>query len=254
MIVAVPVVPSAAASGVEAVVAAVGVLTAVAASSIVRRTIVEAGVGRRRPDRSGDGVSGRASLPVRALVDEVRGRRERRLSERLLPDVLEAVARALRGGASLAVAIDQARPHAPRRLRDDWRHLAAVSADEGVSVAAARWRAATGSPTVELAATALVVADQLGGLQARAIDGVAATLRSKAALEAELHALTASARASAGVLALAPVAFAVVASGLEPAYLPFLLGTPAGWFFLLAGGGLLAAGWWWMHRITASAS
>jgi tight adherence protein B len=185
-------------------------------------------------------------------VRELRWAREReaRRSDRALPDSLERVARALRSGASLPVALAAGQPERPHVLANDWRRLTAEAGDVGVLTAATRWRERRASRAVSLTVAALAVASDVGGPQARALDTVAATLRQRIALEAEVHALGAQSRASAGVIALAPLGFAMLASGLEPAYLSFLLGTPAGLLMLSTGVALQLVGLWWMARLS----
>ena len=177
-------------------------------------------------------------------------RREDRKADRALPDTLERVARALRSGASLPQALAAGQPDTPALLARHWRRLVSESADVGVLAAAERWRGRHPSRAVALTVAALAVASDVGGPQAKAIDTVAATLRQRVALEAEVGALSAQSRMSAVVIALAPVAFAVIASGLEPAYLAFLFGTPAGLVMLATGLALQLAGLWWMARLS----
>ena len=69
----------------------------------------------------------------------------------------------------------------------------------------ATWRHAAGpSAEVALAATALGLGGRAGGEVARALDRVAATLRERRELRAEVRALATQARASAGILIGAP--------------------------------------------------
>jgi len=143
-------------------------------------------------------------------------------------------------------------PVSPPLLRNEWRRMVATAEDRGVRAAVAQWRERRPSQAVVLTAAALIVADTLGGPQARALDRVAATLRARAVLDAEVAALAAQSKASALVIAAAPLFFAVVAGSLEPAYVGFLLGTPPGLLMLVAGLTLQGVGLAWMSRITAS--
>ena len=72
------------------------------------------------------------------------------------------------------------------------------------------WSAAHDDPGTRLAATALVLATVVGSTPARAVDGVAATLRERLDLAAERRALAVQARTSALVLSVAPVGFAAL--------------------------------------------
>jgi tight adherence protein B len=123
-----------------------------------------------------------------------------------------------------------------------------------VASAAAAW--ATVAPTVEvrLTAAALALAAEAGGAQARAIEGVAATLRERAAARADIRAQSAQARLSALVIGVLPLAFTVWCVLTDPRIASFLFATSAGWACLLGGLGLDALGGVWMARLVREAS
>ena len=114
------------------------------------------------------------------------------------------------------------------------------------------WSSSHDDPGTRLAATALVLATVVGSTPARAVDGVAATLRERLDLAAERRALAVQARTSALVLSVAPVGFAALLVVGDTAAAGFLLGTPAGWSCLGLGLALDAAGAWWMTRLSRS--
>jgi tight adherence protein B len=177
-------------------------------------------------------------------------------ADRELPIVLESVARRLRSGASLAQAVTEARPDAGCFLRASWEDFSRRARVHGVAVAADGWAAAVSQnspdrPAVRLAAAALALAAETGGAPARAVDGVAATLRSRAAVESELRALTSQAKASAAVIALSPLAFAAFSGVTDPRIAAFAR-TSAGTILVLAGLGLDGLGAWWMARLCRS--
>ena len=124
-----------------------------------------------------------------------------------------------------------------------------------MSAAVDRWAARPhASPAVRLAAAALGLSVDAGGEAARSMDRVAATLRERRELQAEVHALATQARASAGVLGIAPVAFTALVSTIEPGTVRFLFTTPVGLLCLVGGLGLEAAGALWMARIVSGAA
>src|SRR5205823_14752762 len=90
-------------------------------------------------------------------------------------------------------------------------------------------------PGTRLAVAALCLGAETGGAQARAVDGVAATLRERLAVAGEVRALTSQTRASMLVIAAAPVAFCVFASTTDPRTSTFLFRTPVGLACLAAG-------------------
>ena len=181
-------------------------------------------------------------------------RRHADAAERALPGVLDAVARHLRGGATLAQALPAARPAVDAgALRASWDRLTDLVPLVGVSAALTRWSSGTNATasldrSVRLAAAALGLAATTGGSPARAIDGVAATLRSRLAVADEVRALSTQARASAVVISVAPLVFGGLA-GLTDARTRSFLASPPGLVLLAIGAGLDALGAWWMARL-----
>ena len=176
-----------------------------------------------------------------------------RTADAALPDVVDALARALRTGASLGQAITEVASAAPGPLGDELGVVAAeVGAGQPLVPALDGWAARAATPGSRLVAAAVALSAETGGAAARALDGVAATLRANNGVLGELRAQSAQARLSALVIALAPLAFGVLALGTDRRTASFLLGTPAGLACLLAGLGLDGVAAWWMQRITAS--
>lgn len=191
-------------------------------------------------------------LAVTPLIAR-RRRRARALVARRgqLPRALEGLAAALRSGSSLPVALDEAGRATPHPLGPELQALA-LGAGRGQSMAVVLdgWTRRHDDAGTRLAATALVLATVVGVTPARAVDGVAATLRERLELSAERRALASQARTSAVVLSAAPVAFAVLLGMGDGAAGRFLLHSPAGWACIAGGLGLDALGAWWMARLT----
>jgi tight adherence protein B len=170
---------------------------------------------------------------------------------RQVPAALELVARSLRSGAVLRDALADAAATTPGRLGDDLRAVCAeVAAGRPLVDALDGWAARLPRPAVRLAVAALSLGAEAGGATARALDGVAATLRANEAVAAEARALASQARLSALVIAVAPVAFLLLAAGADPRTLDFLLRTPVGLACLAAGLALDGLAAVWMHRVT----
>lgn len=216
--------------------------------------------GRRAHRRLGTGprprrVASRLELLAEAARRRITrrdltGTRQRRYQAGLAV-ALEETARSLRSGRSLRDAFRDAAAVAPAPARDE---LAGIVArlDAGVPWAEgmAWWRAQATDPVVPLAAGALALAADAGGPRARVVDQVAATLRERLTLEAELRAQAAQARLSAVVLVVAPLVFAVLSASIDPRVLGFLVATPVGALCLASGLLLDVAGGWWMLRLT----
>lgn len=174
--------------------------------------------------------------------------------EAVLPAALDGLARSLRSGASLVQALSEAAAAVPGPLGDDLARVSRETA-QGIPVVQAleAWPARRPLPVVRLAAAALCMGAELGGAQARAVEGVAATVRDRLAAAAELRALATQARASAAVLVVAPVAFSAFAVATDARTAAFLR-TPLGAAVLLAGVALDAAGALWMGAIVRGAT
>ena len=185
------------------------------------------------------------------VLDAARGRAGREI-DRALPDLLEATARSLRSGASLRIALGEAAMHAPRRVGSGVS-AAVVAAERGVPLVDAidSWAATVPGEGVGLAAAALALSAELGGAAARSLDGVAATLRDRNGVRREVRALSSQARASAVVIGVAPIGFAILAGSLDPRTFDFLLHSPTGVACLLSGVVLDGLGALWMHRLAA---
>ena len=203
----------------------------------------------------GPGLAGVAALGLVAgpvlVVRTRRGRADARL-EQALPGALEAVARSLRSGASLRQAVEEAgRAGGTDRALAAELARAAAEAGQGASLVSAL--EAVGArrplPGIRLGVAALCLGAETGGAQARAVDGVAATVRERLAVAAELRALSSQARISALVIGVAPVGFGAFAAATDPRTSQFLLHTSAGLVLLVVGLVLDALGWLWMQRL-----
>jgi tight adherence protein B len=190
-----------------------------------------------------------AVLALTAVVVRTAPARRDAAYERDLPELLEQVARHLRSGGSLAQAVAAASPPpTPSGLADEWGDVLRLLPSIGAVAALDRWGASATRPSTRLAAAALAMAADTGGSPARAVDGVAATLRSRLAVADEVRALASQARASSVVIALAPLAFAAFAGATDDRTAAFFR-SPAGVLTAAAGLVLDALGAWWMSRL-----
>ena len=165
--------------------------------------------------------------------------------------VLEAVARALRGGRSLLQAVDEAVTSLPRgpAVDDLIDVMGTVRSGLPLATALASWGSGADDARV-LASAALTLGAEVGGASARSLDAAASGLRDRAALAREVRALTSQARASALVMVLAPVGFVIVAGAADRRIVATLLTTPTGLACIAVGLGLDAIGAGWMARMT----
>ncbi|MDP1818814.1 MAG: type II secretion system F family protein [Acidimicrobiales bacterium] len=181
----------------------------------------------------------------------------RRVAQRdaLLPDALDRLASAIRSGTAVRPALVAVARRSPSPLAEELAPLA-DALDHGAPLRPTLdgWSHRAMSRDVALAAAAIGLGAAAGGQVARALDGVAATLRERRELQAEVRALATQARASAGVLVLAPLGFTALVSTIEPGAVRFLVATPTGLACLVMGLALDGVGAWWMRRIVEQAT
>lgn len=226
----------------------------VAATTLAARRALLAGrFGSRRPIRAAPPDRPLwPAWPGLAIARRLFAGRATRRAAADVPVALEAIARSLRAGAGLHAALGDGAAAVSGRppLGDELATVAAATArGQPLADALDGWRSASKVPGVRLAVSALSVAADIGGPQAAAVDGVAMTLRQRVAAQAEAWALGSQARLSALVIAVAPVAFAFLASAADGDHAAFLFTTPIGLAMLVVGLTLDGVGAFWMARI-----
>jgi tight adherence protein B len=165
-----------------------------------------------------------------------------------LPDLIELTARSRRAGQALLPSLVDASRAVPTAGLGP--ALARVEAGAGLGPALDDWAGSIGHPDAYLVVAVLLLGDETGAAVAARLDRTAVTLRQRAALADEVRALTAQTRASATVVALAPIAFALVVAATDDRFIELTLGTGIGRLSLAAGLVLDAIGVWWMRRLT----
>jgi tight adherence protein B len=189
------------------------------------------------------------------LGARLRRRHVQRVTARTLPQFCEDVARSLRAGLSLRSALIEA---AESDMGEDLRRdvVAMVHRCNGgastVDALDAWRRERSDVPGVALTVAALTLAVEAGGRVARAVDGVADTLRSDAALADEIRSLSSQAEASAVLVAVLPLVFGLVAGATDPQTLEFLVSSQVGRVCLVTGVALDVGAFVWMRRIVRS--
>lgn len=184
-----------------------------------------------------------------AILLSTQGRRAENLG-RDVPDALELVARSCRSGSSIVAAMSELQNHPTCRSGIVFATVAKrVEQGENLANGLDEMLATNPKRPFRLAAAALLVGAETGAAPAKAVEGVAATLRDNAALEREAQALASQARYSAAVLVLAPVGFAVFSTSADSRVANFLFHSRFGLLVLVAGITLDALGAWWMLRL-----
>jgi len=194
--------------------------------------------------RLADGL--RSSILARpSIVAEMSANWSRRRLDLRVPDALERVVRRLRAGSTLPSALQGVGEEDPVFERVARELARGRSLRDSVRA----WRDEDDRPNRALTATALELASTAGGASAGVLDGVAASLRERIGLEREVAALSSQSRASAVVLVVAPVAFAIAAAMVDHRILQVLVGRPIGWACIGVGLTLDLIGGLWMARM-----
>jgi tight adherence protein B len=189
---------------------------------------------------------------VRMDLSRIELRRSKRDVDEVAAELVESVSRTLRGGLSVEQALAEVSSE-----QDHPVYRAAAQASNELA-AGRRFQDAL-EPMRRLAGLgsavdALILGSQGGGEESRALDAAAEALRDRSAVRADAVAQAAQARASAAVMAAAPVVFAL---------LTLLAGGPAGSFMVSTGIGRIAivtalifdaVGLWWMRRLIRGAA
>ncbi|MEM9466207.1 MAG: type II secretion system F family protein [Actinomycetota bacterium] len=190
---------------------------------------------------------GRSAL--RAATSAARSWRIRRRAAPDLALVLELLARELRGGASLTAAMAALPADADLGLRE-----VRVRIDLGAAVGDEldRWSRSLPERDGVLVRGVIRLGVSTGAALADALDRTAEVLRERRQLADELRALSAQSRASATMIAAAPIGFLAVFALADPGAITFLIASPLGLLCLGAGLVLDGVGFWWMRRLVAA--
>jgi len=179
-------------------------------------------------------------------------RRRRQLLVAQLPDGLTLMAGSLRAGASAQSALDRVAQESPAPLAQEISRVLreqrlGTGLDEALEAMARR----LALPDVTLWVVATSLARGIGGNLADVLERLAATLRTKAALEGKIDALTSQGRLQGIVVGLLPLALGIVLFRMDPVSMAPLIGTPGGWAALAVVLVLEAVGFFMIRRIVA---
>jgi tight adherence protein B len=178
-------------------------------------------------------------------------RKQRTLFAEQLPSHLQEIASTMRAGHSLVAGISSMAESATEPSHSEWTR---VLADEqlGMPLEEAMRPLAKRMDSEDVGQVALVAAlhTRTGGNMAEVLERVADSVRERAELRREMHALTAQARLSRYVVTSLPVAVAGAIALINPSYIRPLFHTTTGIVLVFIAGGLLAVASVVMRSIT----
>jgi tight adherence protein B len=179
-----------------------------------------------------------------------KGRRRDRAFDEQLPNVLLAMASALKVGHSfdhaLATISEDGRPPASEEFA---RVLAELRLGRPVDAALGDLGDRVRSEHLAFVRTAVTIQREVGGSLAGLFEIVAETVRERQQLSRKLRSLTAMGRMSAGVLIVLPLVAALGLSATSPGYMAPLYHTSTGRMLMFAGAVMMVIGGLILKRI-----
>ncbi len=185
------------------------------------------------------------------VLRHVRLRRARRF-DALLPDLVQALAGALRAGAGVQPALRHLVAQSGPPLSQEFGlMLREQRLGLGFQEALLQLRARMPTESCGLVVSALGIAARTGGSLADTLESIAQTLRARQHWLGRVEALTAQGRMQSRIMAGLPAALALVLVRLEPEAMALLWRTWYGWIVMAAILALEGLGILWIRRVAA---
>ena len=176
--------------------------------------------------------------------------RRAKLVEEQIPEALTAISKSLRAGSGLlqglAHAADETQAPLGPELRSALRDLELGAEAEEVFGSLSR---RIGSSDLDIALTAIMIQRTVGGNLSEILNTVAETIRARFALQREINVLTSRQRLTSNLVAVLPVAVAVVFLTVNPDVGKLLFTTAAGRIALGIGIGFELMGIFAVRRL-----
>jgi len=189
-----------------------------------------------------------ACLPVGYLL--FRRHRRLKLFEQQFPDSLDMMARAIRAGNAMGLALQLVGEEMPDPSGAEFARVA-EEVRLGVDLSEALGRLGGRIPTEDLRffCTAVRIQRGSGGNLAELLDRLSELIRERFKVLSHARALSAQHKWSAIIVGLFPFFFAVILQVLQPGYFDPLLKDPLGPFMITTGVILEAIGFFWIWRV-----
>ena len=170
-------------------------------------------------------------IAPRFYVKRQQGQRLKKFDEQL-SDMLNLMVNGLRAGYSTMQAMEAISRELPPPMNDEFRRVV-QEMQLGISMETAmdNLLRRIPSPDLDFVITAINVQREVGGNLSEILDTISFTIRERVRIKGEIRVLTAQVRASGTLLALIPIALALILWFLNPEYLMsfFDRGPVCGW-------------------------
>lgn len=164
--------------------------------------------------------------------------------------VCESIARSLRSGASMPVAVEHAITQACPPMARTWLPVhAKLSRGMAFSAAFETWQPSINPHALRVMSTLVSAGLRNGGPAAELFDDFAAGRRQQLELQSETTALVSQAKASAALLVMLPMVCVPLLGALDPRSIHFLIGSRQGAGVIIAAITLDSLGALWMYRL-----
>ncbi len=185
----------------------------------------------------------------RVLYRFVRARRLQRFVDQM-PDALAMLSSSLRSGASLQIALSMVVDESPSPLAQEFSMILreqrlGMTLEDSLDSLGKRMQ----MEDVDLLVSGMTIAKEVGGNLAEVLDRLATTLRTKAAMEGKIRALTAQGKMQGWVVGLLPMGLGAVLYTMEPESMMPLFTTWYGWLVLGALAIMLMLGGFFIRKI-----
>ena len=195
-------------------------------------------------------LAGTAGGYAPVLLLRMRGKRRVTAMNKVLPDVVDMISRALRAGHSMPAAIGIVAEEAREPARSGFGEVFQKQ-KFGLPLRDAAMELIQQFPSQDLKVlvTAILVQGDTGGNLVQILERTAAVIRERLKLEGEVRVHTAQGRMTGWILCLLPVLMLGMLAMTNPAYPKVLLEDPMGRKLLYAGVVLLCLGTFLIQRI-----
>ena len=179
-------------------------------------------------------------------------RRQRRITamDKVLPDVVDMISRALRAGHSMPAAIGILAEGAPEPARSAFAEVFQKQ-KFGFPLRDALMELVARFPSQDLRVlvTAILVQRDTGGNLVQILERTASVIRDRLKLKGDVRVHTAQGRLTGWILCILPIGMLLMLSFADPGYAKALTEDPLGRKFLYGGGVLLLLGGYLINRI-----